>query len=226
MMKKGGLIFTAVVMVGLLALNSLAAPADDAKAAADNPSKLMGLLKGKSAADAAGILTETVKAAIAKGGDERAIKKRLADIVAWAIPASKGNAPAVAGALVKAAGDKYMTVVVASVATAAAAVTDAPKSIVDAAIAAAGADNAKDAKDAAGNPAQTLGGLTKRRVERTAKRAAAILSGKPMGAKLPTTTTTTTTTTVAKTKKVEAPAPAPVVPRRRPKPPVTPVGKQ
>ncbi len=217
MMKKGGMVFAAVVMVGVLALNSLAAPADDAKVAAEKPEKLAAMLEGKSEAEATGIITEAVKAAIELGGDERTIKRRLATLAGAAIPAARGNAAAVATAMVKAGGEKYLAVIVASIAKSAEIVKAAP-SVLAAAVGAAGDDNAKAAKDAADNPAQTLGGLTARQVGRVAAYVQSLVTP-PTAPKVKVATTVATATkTVTTDSKLPTLTGRPL--------PVTPVGLQ
>lgn len=175
-MRKGSLVLMAVV-VGLLAMKGLAGAATPAKEAAKTPEKLATLLDEKSGDEASKIVADAVKAAIAMGGSERDIKKRLAALAAAAIPAGRDNAAAVAAALVRTGGDKYMTILVASVANAASTL-EKPPAITQAAVTAAGANNADAAKDAAANPAQTLGGLTARRVVRVAEFVQALVDGK------------------------------------------------
>ncbi len=177
MMKKGSLVLMAVV-VGLLAMQGLAGAATPAQEAAQTPEKLAGMLKDKSADAMASIVGDAVKAAIAMGGTERDIKKRLAALGAAAIPAGRENAAAVAAALVRAGGDKYMAVLVASVARSVDELEKAP-SITQSAITAAGANNAQAAKDAAAKPAETLGGLTTRSVTRMAVFVQALVDGVP-----------------------------------------------
>jgi hypothetical protein len=176
MMRKSSLVLMAV-MVGLLAMKGLAGAATPAEEAAKTPEKLASLLEEKSGDDASKIVADAVKAAIAMGGSERDIKKRLAALAAAAIPAGRDNAAAVAAALVRAGGDKYMALLVASVASAVNTL-EKPPAVTQAAVTAAGANNADAAKDAAANPAQALGGLTARRVVRVAEFVQALVDGK------------------------------------------------
>jgi len=159
---------TLAALTGLVLLGSIAnaaMPTDEQIAqAARNPALIGSIMRGTSAEEAAQIATHLVEKIIA--GDFRDMIKRLRAIAAASIGASGENGPAVAAALVKAAGDAYEKLVVAAITVAAQKVSPNADAVIEAAIDAAGDKEA--AKEAAENPRGTLGWTGVLSVERRA----------------------------------------------------------
>jgi len=224
------------LLVGLSAMVTSAAVQD----AVDNPAALADMLKDKSAQDAATIVGDVIKAAIAKGGTERELSMRLTQLAAVAIGASGNNAPAIAEAIIKATGDQQLSAVAAAIGAAAEKTGKDVKAVVDAAAKAAGEKNEKTVREACEKPGAVLGGLALRRIQRSAQIAKDKVEGR-FTRRATTTTTTTTTTTLPSKDRLAAeqhtttvtvtPPPPPVVHKPKPKPEPekptpTPVGKR
>lgn len=192
---RNGIVLAVVMGIWVAAgIQLVAAPPSDEQIAAalDNDASIQDLMKDQSPQDAAAIAERLMKAAIAKGGAENALKNRIARLVGACIGASGANGAAVAAALVKAAGKEYNGLVVAAVVVAAKAAKADSEALGKAA--AAAAEDAETAKDAQVDPYKYLGRVRAWMVERSAVR-----FSEPTPVTTTTTTSTSTTTAASPT---------------------------
>lgn len=147
----------AVAIAAVMGVQSLAATLQEIKAAATDYTLIPGLIEGKSAAEAAQIISDIMREAVASGGTVSQINSNVACIAAAAMAAAGDDADVqIAKALVTAAGSDYVAIAVAAIKLAVGTAENAT-AVVNAAIAAAGADNLTAATNAANNPTGTLG---------------------------------------------------------------------
>jgi hypothetical protein len=138
-------------------MRTFAATQQEIKNAAKDPSRIAGLMAGKSAAEATQIVSDVMKEAIASGGTTNEIRTAVALISAAAMAAaSSAGDIQVAQALITTAGPDYIAVTVSAIRLAV-GTADNAAAIVSSSIRAAGTANFTVANEAAKDPVVTLG---------------------------------------------------------------------
>ena len=155
-MKNGIMRLLILAIFVAAGLQAFGATKEQITAAAKNPALIKELIAGKTAVEAADIVSAVLKEAILLGGTAAEVKEAVAKIAAASIASAGDNAEAVAYALVTAGGSQYTEVVVAAISLAIGTASNAAE-VKKAAVAAAGAADRTIARNAANNPVGVLG---------------------------------------------------------------------